>query len=64
MSKKQQTNKNYISAIDRKLADFDNTHPRSPAQAAEHRKYQRIYRLRDEINGSDEKSNKLWEQFD
>ena len=41
--------KHYISDIDKKLAEFDDTHHLSRAQLAEYNKYQRIYRLRDDI---------------
>lgn len=39
--------KHYVSDIDKKLAEFDATHPKSRSQQAEYEKYQRIYRLRD-----------------
>lgn len=39
--------KHYVSEIDKKLAEFDATHAKSPAQQAEFNKYQSIYRKRD-----------------
>lgn len=41
------TNKNYISPIDEKLAEFDNTHPTTASQQAEIAKHERIQTLRD-----------------
>lgn len=39
--------KQYVSEIDKKLAEFDSTHSKSRAQQAEYDKYQAIYQLRD-----------------
>lgn len=39
--------KHFVSEIDRKMAEFDATHPKSAAQQAEISKYQRIDQLRD-----------------
>lgn len=39
--------KNYISPIDQKLTQFDQSEPLSASQLAEIRKYQKIYDLRD-----------------
>lgn len=39
--------KQFVSEIDKKLADFDATHPKSASQQAEIDKYQRIHALRD-----------------
>ncbi len=44
---RSKVNKNYISEIDQRLADFNRTHPKSKSQQAEIKKYQRIYQLRD-----------------
>lgn len=43
---KKKTHK-YVSPIDLALAEFDKTHAPSPAQLAEIKKHQRIYKLRD-----------------
>lgn len=42
------TLKNYVSKIDRKLAQFDHAHKLSPSQQAEIKKYEWIYKRRDE----------------
>ncbi|HLB56927.1 MAG TPA: CBU_0585 family protein [Coxiellaceae bacterium] len=39
--------KHFVSNIDKKMAEFNATHPKSAAQQAEYEKYQRIYHLRD-----------------
>ncbi len=39
--------KHFVSEIDKKMAEFDATHAKSPAQQAEFDKYQKIYRKRD-----------------
>lgn len=41
------TDKHYVSEIDKRLAEFDQTHPKSPSQQAEIDKHERVYRLRD-----------------
>jgi hypothetical protein len=47
MFKKQPIYKNYVSEIDKALAQFDATHSLSSAQQDEVNKYKRIYQLRD-----------------
>lgn len=39
--------KHFVSNIDKKMAEFNATHPKSVAQQTEYDKYQRIYHLRD-----------------
>lgn len=39
--------KHFVSTIDKKMTEFNATHPKSAAQQAEYEKYQRIYHLRD-----------------
>lgn len=41
------TNKHYVSEIDKELAKFDQTHPKSASQQAEIDKHERVNRLRD-----------------
>ncbi|MCB1828010.1 MAG: hypothetical protein KDH94_06250 [Coxiellaceae bacterium] len=41
------TDKHYVSEIDKKLAEFDQTHPKSASQQAEIDKHKRVYALRD-----------------
>lgn len=53
--------KQYVSEIDKKLAEFDNTHPKSAAQQAEYDKYQKIYQFRDEPTDQNDKKNDLWD---
>ena len=43
------TNKNYVSEIDQRLAEFDHTHPHSATQQAEINKYKAIYQKRDHL---------------
>ena len=52
----------YVSEIDKFLAEFDATHPKSASQLAEIKKYQRIYSLRD-TPLSDKDDKKIWEEF-
>jgi hypothetical protein len=40
--------KHFVSEIDKKMAEFDAAHKKSPSQQAEIDKYKRIYELRDE----------------
>ena len=53
--------KHYVSEIDKKLAEFDETHPKSPAQQAEYDKYQKIHRLRDEEVDEKAEKDSLWD---
>ena len=53
--------KHFVSEIDKKLAEFDATHPQSPAQRAEFEKYQHLYRLRDVPTESVKKPNDWWD---
>lgn len=43
----KRTDKHYISEIDKRLAEFDQSHPKTPSQKTEIDKYKRIYELRD-----------------
>lgn len=38
----------YVSEVDRMFETFDKTHPKSDSQLAEMKKYERIYKLRDQ----------------
>ena len=53
--------KQYVSEIDKKLAGFDATHPKSAAQQAEYDKYQRIYHLRDIPTNETVEKDRLWD---
>ena len=46
----QKVDKQFVSEIDKKLAKFDKTQPKSQAQLDEIEKYQKIYQLRDNAN--------------
>ena len=41
------SDKHYVSEIDKKMAEFDQAHPKSASQQAEIAKHQRVYALRD-----------------
>lgn len=55
--------KHFISEIDRELAKFDATHPKSASQEAEIKKYKRIISLRDEALPATPPVDDLWEDF-
>jgi len=52
--------KQFVSDIDKKLAEFDATHPKSAAQQAEIAKYERIYALRDGTQKNNNEDDQLW----
>lgn len=56
----QKTDKNFVSNIDKKLAEFNRTHTKSASQDAEINKYKRIYKLRDHAI-VEKKKKDLWE---
>lgn len=54
----------YESEIDKFLAEFDKTHPKpSSSQAAEIKKYNRIYQLRDQTSPAVSSNEPFWDQF-
>jgi len=53
--------KHFVSEIDKKMAEFDATHPKSASQQAEYDKYQRIYRLRDVPTEQTASRDELWD---
>lgn len=53
--------KHYVSEIDKKLAEFDASHKKSPAQQAEFDKYQKIYQLRDVPTDGNDQDGGLWD---
>jgi hypothetical protein len=55
--------KNYVSAIDIKMAEFDALNPKSASQQAEIAKYKRITRLRDKKAPLRKKLKTFWENF-
>ncbi|WP_423063957.1 CBU_0585 family protein [Candidiatus Paracoxiella cheracis] len=56
----QKTEKNFVSKIDKKLAEFNRTHPKSASQDAEINKYKRLYKLRDHAI-VEKKKKDIWE---
>ena len=52
----------YVSEIDKKMAQFNKTHPLSASQQEEYEKYQEIYALRDDPKAEREpQSDSLWD---
>jgi hypothetical protein len=58
-NRKQKTLKHYVSDIDRRLAEFDHTHRLSPSQQAEIKKYEWIYKHRDNPIAPEKKKD-IW----
>jgi hypothetical protein len=54
-------NSKYISAIDKKMAEYNRTHKRTKSQQFEHDKYERIYEKRDHSCAKEEKSGINWD---
>lgn len=52
--------KHFVSEIDKKLAEFDSTHPKSASQQAESEKYQRIYQQRDVETEVKKQEDDIW----
>jgi hypothetical protein len=61
MFRKQRVEKNYISEIDKRMVKFDRTHSKTASQQAEIKKYQRIFRLRDNPTLEEEKKD-IWSE--
>lgn len=59
---KKRFKKNYVSAIDKMLNDFNQNSQKSASQKAEIRKYQHISLLRDQAMSQDAQSG-MWEDF-
>jgi len=57
----QKIDKNYVSPIDRRLAEFDEEHPLSASQKAEKDKAAGIAQLRDGPGTSNEGSSIAWD---
>ena len=57
----QKVDKQFVSEIDKKLAKFNKSQPKSQAQLDEIEKYQRIYALRGDKNATPKASDdELW----
>ncbi len=52
--------KHFVSEIDKKLAEFNESNAKSPAQQAEIDKYEHIYKLRDHATVV-EKDKDIWD---
>ena len=52
--------KHFVSEIDKKLAAFDATHAKSPAQQAEFDKYRQLYQRRDVPTDEGLDNDELW----
>lgn len=59
MSNKNKIDKNFVSDIDKKLAEFDRTHPKSPSQLAEIKKHLNVAKRRDQAIDGDAKKD-IW----
>ncbi|MCX7121234.1 MAG: hypothetical protein NTZ67_05625 [Gammaproteobacteria bacterium] len=53
--------KHFVSEIDKKMAEFNATHSKSAAQAAEFKKYQGVYQLRDVPTDKPVDKDALWD---
>lgn len=56
----KKVDKHYVSDIDKRLKEFNNTQPKSAAQQAEIKKYQRIYQLRDNAIEETPVDDSIW----
>ena len=61
VSKMKKIDKHYVSEIDKKMAEFDASHAKSPEQKAEIKKYQWIHQHRDIAIDSAADKDGLWE---
>lgn len=52
---------NYISDIDKKLAEYNASHPKTPSQQAEIDKYHRIHHLRDHAVEQADVEEDIWD---
>jgi len=57
----KKTDKRYVSEIDKKLAEFDQTHPNTFSVQAEIDKHKRIFHLREHPELLETKEEDLWE---
>jgi len=63
MNKKNKIDRNFISDIDKKLAEFDESHKLSPSQQAEAAKYRDLNHLRDEpvLKKPSDDESEIWD---
>jgi hypothetical protein len=54
-------NRNYVSEIDKKMAEFNRTHKRSKSQQAEYDKYQAVFTKRDKTTQPEDRDTINWD---
>jgi hypothetical protein len=52
--------KHFVSDIDKKLKEFNETQPRSASQLAETEKYRKIFEQRDNANAQQDFQGDIW----
>ena len=57
----KKTDKHYVSEIDKKLAEFEQSHPKTFSEQAEIDKHARVFHLRDHTELLKETEEDLWE---
>ena len=57
----KKVNKRFVSEIDKKLVDFNESQPRSDSQVAEMAKYDHIIELRDNPTPAAEDQGSIWD---
>ena len=57
----KKVNKQFVSEIDKKLAEFDRTHAPSASQKAETQKYERIFKRRDNPVQDNDDQGDIWQ---
>jgi hypothetical protein len=53
--------KNYVSEIDKKLASYNENHPKTPSQQEEIDKYARIFKMRDTPVNQPDLEEDIWD---
>ncbi|PHQ81111.1 MAG: hypothetical protein COB66_03095 [Coxiella sp. (in: Bacteria)] len=56
----KKVNKHFVSDIDKKLAEFNASRPRSASQLSEIEKYQKIFALRDNPEVTHTSQGSIW----
>jgi hypothetical protein len=54
--------KHFVSEIDKKLKNFNDTQPRSASQLSETDKYNKIFELRDNPNVAQDSQGDIWDE--
>lgn len=55
-------NKHFVSDIDKKLVEFNQSNPRSASQQAEIEKYNKIFELRDNPDAKQDYQGDIWNE--